>query len=61
MADKTIKMERDPEAYPAPHSADVHPEEVENFRLGGFVPVAGVEPAEDAAKPRGRPRKQEAE
>ncbi len=35
----TIKMKRDPEAFPAPHFADVHPDEVENYRAGGFVPA----------------------
>jgi hypothetical protein len=30
-------MVRDADAYPAPHSADVHPDEVENFAAGGWV------------------------
>lgn len=34
-----IKMQRDPEVFPAPYSADVHPDEVDNYRLGGFVPA----------------------
>lgn len=34
---KLVKMVRDPEAYPEPHTADVHPDEVENYRVGGFV------------------------
>lgn len=33
---KLVKMARDPESYPAPHTADVHPDEVENYRTGGF-------------------------
>jgi len=31
----TVKMTRG-EHYPAPHSADVHPDEVEHYRAGGF-------------------------
>jgi hypothetical protein len=33
---KLVKMKRDPEQFPAPHSADVHPAEVDNYRAGGF-------------------------
>lgn len=33
----TVKMTRDPKTYPAPHTADVHPDEVGNFALGGWV------------------------
>lgn len=33
---KLVKMARDPEIYPDPHTADVHPDEVENYRKGGF-------------------------
>jgi hypothetical protein len=33
---KTVKMKRDPDAFPAPHVADVHPAEVENYRAGGW-------------------------
>lgn len=35
----TIPMARDAEHYPAPHTADVHPDEVENFTAAGFVVV----------------------
>lgn len=31
-----VRMVRGPE-YPRPHMADVHPEEVENYRAGGWV------------------------
>jgi hypothetical protein len=31
-----VMMKRDPEAYPAPHTAQVHPDEVENYRPGGW-------------------------
>jgi len=31
-----IKMVRDAEQYPKPHSADVHPDEVENYLAGGW-------------------------
>lgn len=48
MAD-TIHMKRDPEVYPAPHEADVHPDEVENYRVGGWEPS---EPS--ARKPRAK-------
>ena len=30
-------MIRDPEYWPAPHSADVHPDEVGNYAAGGWV------------------------
>lgn len=32
----TVRMVRDAEHYPAPHSADVHRAEVENFKAGGW-------------------------
>lgn len=32
----SVKMVRDPESYPAPHVARVHPDEVENYRSGGW-------------------------
>lgn len=35
----TVRMTRDAD-YPAPHHADVHPAEVANFAIGGWV-VAG--------------------
>lgn len=35
-SEKTVRMTRDPEIYDAPHSADVHPDEVQNFRNGGW-------------------------
>lgn len=31
-----VKMVRDAEQFPAPHTADVHPAEVENFKAGGW-------------------------
>lgn len=34
---QTVRMVRDAEAYPAPHTADVHPAEVENYAVGGWV------------------------
>lgn len=37
-----VQMVRDEEKYPAPHSAQVHPDEVLNYQLGGWV----VKPAE---------------
>lgn len=47
----TVKMVRSAEVYPAPHSVEVHPDEVENYRAGGFVPV------EDEAPKRTRKKK----
>jgi hypothetical protein len=35
-APRLVRMVRDASAFPAPHSADVHPDEVENFRAGGW-------------------------
>lgn len=32
----TVRMVRDAEQFPAPHVADVHPDEVENYRTGGW-------------------------
>ena len=37
-----VVMVRDEELYPAPHTAQVHPDEVHNYQLGGWV----VKPAE---------------
>lgn len=31
-----VTMTRDPEEYPAPHSALVHPDEVRNYYSGGW-------------------------
>ncbi|MDF7658323.1 hypothetical protein PUG81_05025 [Erwiniaceae bacterium L1_54_6] len=39
---KLVDMVRDEKNYPAPHTATVHPEEVVNYQLGGWV----VKPAE---------------
>lgn len=36
---KAVKMRRDAEIYPAPHVADVHPDEVESYRVGGWEVV----------------------
>lgn len=33
---KTVKMVRDGATYPAPLTADVHPDEVENYKVGGW-------------------------
>jgi hypothetical protein len=29
---QTVKMKRDPEFFPAPHTADVHPDEVDHWK-----------------------------
>jgi len=43
----TVHMVRDPEVYPAPHTADVHPEEVDNYKTGGWqVAEANVSKAQ---------------
>lgn len=31
-----VRMTRDVNAYPAPHTADVHPAEVDNYAAGGW-------------------------
>lgn len=37
---KLVKMKRDAEQYPVgPHECDCHPDEVENFRAGGWQEV----------------------
>lgn len=33
---KTVRMTRNPEIFDKPHTADVHPSEVENFLTGGW-------------------------
>lgn len=33
----TIKMVRNQEQYPYPWTADVHPDEVENWKFGGWL------------------------
>jgi hypothetical protein len=32
-----VKMVRDAELYPDVNTADVHPDEVENFKLGNWI------------------------
>lgn len=32
-----VTMVRDPEIHPAPHTAQVHPEEVKNYYSGGWA------------------------
>lgn len=34
-----VKMVRNAEQFPEPHSADVHPDEVENYAAFGWVVV----------------------
>lgn len=35
---ETVKMVRDVEVYPeGPHEADVHPDEIDNYAIGGWV------------------------
>lgn len=34
--DKTVRMVRSAEQFPKPHEADVHPDEVENFKAAGW-------------------------
>lgn len=48
---KTVRMSRDQEQFPAPHSADVHPDEVANFQASGWVEEA---PAEAATSKRSK-------
>ena len=46
----TVKMTRDPESFPDPHEADVHPDEIENYRAGGFVPADPLDHDGDGKK-----------
>ena len=32
-----VSMVRDPDQYEAPHEAEVHPDEVENYKAGGWT------------------------
>lgn len=49
----TVPMTRNAEQYPAPHSADVHPDEVENYRAAGFEPVEAKPAPKKAAAKKG--------
>jgi hypothetical protein len=35
--DDLVKMVRDQDQYEAPHEAEVHPDEVENYKAGGWT------------------------
>lgn len=48
----TVAMVRDPSQHPLPHSADVAPSEVDNYRIGGFVTLdEATWPGVDKQKP----------
>lgn len=57
----TIRMTRDPADHPAPHHADVHPDEVENYRAAGFAPADPLDHDGNGVKggslPKTAPRK----
>lgn len=53
----TIKMQRDETQFPAPHVADVHESEVENYRAGGWVPADPLDHDGNGKKGGSRPRK----
>ena len=57
----TVRMKRDPEIYQPPYEAYVHPDEVENWRAGGWVLADPFDHDGDGrpggSLPRGRPRK----
>lgn len=55
-----IKMTRDAEQYPAPHEVDVHPDEVENYRVGGFAPSDPLDHDADGKKGGSLPKAQRA-
>lgn len=38
-----VAMVRDEKAYPAPHTAQVHPDEVQNYYPGGWTPAKEAE------------------
>jgi hypothetical protein len=46
----TIRMKRDRGQYPAPHEADVHPDEVANYRIGGWIPADPLDHDGDGGK-----------
>ena len=37
VAPGAVAMVRDPQQYPSPHKADVHPAEVANYAAGGWT------------------------
>ena len=53
----TIHMTRNPDEYPEPHSAEVHPEEVENYRTAGFLPADPLDHDGDGKKGGSRKKK----
>lgn len=53
----TVHMIRDPEQFPAPHSADVHPDEVANYAAGGWVRADPLDHDGNGKKGGSRPRK----
>lgn len=53
----TVHMTRDPETNEAPHSADVHPEEVANYAAGGWVVADPLDHDGNGKKGGSRPRK----
>lgn len=52
----TIKMTRSAD-HPAPHCADVHPAEVENYRTAGFMPAEPLDHDGDGIKGGSLPRR----
>jgi hypothetical protein len=38
-----VSMMRDTEEWPAPHTAEVHPDEAKNYYSGGWVPAKEAE------------------
>lgn len=41
---KLVRMVRHADTNPAPHAADVHPDEVQNYRSGGWTVAEGKTP-----------------
>lgn len=52
----TVRMKRDESAANGgPLTADVHPDEVENYKLGGFVVDEAEKPTKAQKQPQSKP------
>lgn len=55
---KLVRMTRHPESNPAPHECDAHPDEVANYKAGGWQVADPLDHDGDGkkggAKPRGK-------
>jgi hypothetical protein len=53
----TVRMTRDPAMFPAPHTADIHPDEVENAKSGGWRLPDPLDHDHDGKKGGAKPAK----